>query len=369
MHTHDVVVLGAGAMGTATAYALARRGRRVALVDRFEPGHARGSSHGTSRVFRLGYEDADYIALARAALPLWRDIEARTGATLLELTGVLDHGPVEEIAPVLRAFAEHDVAHEVVDPEQAQARWPGLRFDAAVVHHAGGGRVAAQHSLDLLLQLARHEGVEVRSATTVTGVDVDDAGVTVSLDGAQLRADRVVSTVGAWTQKVLGGIVELPPLQVSAEQPMLFRPLVRAAEEWLPTVHRCAEDVYLMGVPGEGVKVAEHYRHEWLDPDDRPFDVDAASAARVSDYIRRWLPGLDPQPVSTSRCLYTTTPDRDFVMDRVDRVVVGAGFSGHGFKFTPAVGEVLADLAEGASQTIDRFRLRAAIRVPIVTMK
>ncbi|WP_108665959.1 FAD-dependent oxidoreductase [Euzebya rosea] len=363
MTTHDVVVLGAGAMGLATAHALAGRGRRVALVERFEPGHARGSSHATARVFRLGYEDADYIALARAALPRWRDLEARTGASLLELTGVVDHGPADAIAPITDAFVANDVEHEVLDPERAAARWPGMRFDAAVVHHPTGGRVAAQRTLDVLLQRTRQHGADVRVATAVVGVDVGDGGVAVRLDdGSVLRADRIVSTVGAWTQKVLDGVVALPPMQVSAEQPMFFRPVVRHPGEWLPAVHRGVEDVYLFGVPGEGVKVSEHYRPEWLDPDDRPFDEDTAATARLADYIRRWLPGIDPTPVSMTRCLYTTTPDRDFVLDRVDRVVIGAGFSGHGFKFTPAIGEVLADLAEGASQSIERFRIRAGTR-------
>lgn len=364
-----VVVVGAGAMGLGAAWALLGRGHDVAVLDRFEPGHARGSSHGSWRVFRLGYSEADYIDLARRALPLWRRMEARSGATLLELTGVLDHGPSADIAPVVAAFEVHGVAHEVLSPAAAADRWPGMRLDEEVVVHRDGGRVAAQRSLDVLAALVRREGGVVRHGVAVGGLSTSSASgsevVQVALagvDGGTLVADVVIVAAGAWAGKVLDGVVDLPPLQVSAEQPMTFRPRSREAAGWLPFVHRGVEDVYGLGMPGEGVKVAEHYRDEWLDPDDRPFDPDPVGQARVSDYIRRWLPGLDPTPVATARCLYTTTPDKDFVLDRVGPVVVAAGLSGHGFKFTPAVGEVLADLVEGRSTAPARFALGRASR-------
>ncbi len=358
MAHHDVIVIGGGAIGAATTWALAERDRSVLMVERFEPGHARGSSHGSARVFRLGYEDADYISLGRRALQLWRRLERSSGAQLLDLCGVLDHGPDRTMRPIIDAFETLEVPHQVLDPERAATRWPGMRFDEVVIHHAQGGRVYAQRSLDVLYALARAAGATTRFDTQVTAVDVDGLRVRVTTAGGEvLTADRVVVTVGSWAQKVLGDLVDLPSLKVSAEQPMFFRAVDRDAADWIPFCHRGEEDKYGFGVPGEGVKVADHYRDEWLDPDDRPFDPDPDATASVSDYIRRWMPGLDPTPISSTRCLYTTTVDKDFVLDRTGPVVVGAGFSGHGFKFVPAIGEMLADLAEGATQQTARWQL------------
>ena len=345
-------------MGAAAAWVLAGRGHRVVVLDRFGEGHVNGSSHGAVRVYRQGYDESDYIALARRALPLWRRLEEESGRALLTMTGVVDHGPAAEIEPVVQAFRANDVPHEVLDPDRAAARWPGMRFDERVVHHADGGRVAAQPTVDALLGRARSLGATVRTGTPVDRVEPDGTGVVAGLTyGEVVRADVAVVTAGAWTGGLLDGVVDLPPLQVSAEQPMHFRPLTGRDEDWIPFVQRGPEGVYGLGDPGSGVKVAEHYRDEWLDPDDRPYDADPDATARLCDYVRRWLPGLHPEPVGMTRCLYTTTPDKDFIVDRSGPVVVGAGFSGHGFKFAPAIGELLADLAEGATQPIERFRL------------
>ena len=133
--------------------------------------------------------------------------------------------------------------------------------------------------------------------------------MTVDLGDRALRCDTVVVTAGAWTAKLLGDLVDLPPLQVSAEN--LFHFAARAGSgPFIPFVHRGPHDIYGFDNPGEGVKVSEHYRDEWLDPDDRPFDPDPASLARVQSYIRDWLPGLGPTPLSSGRCLYTTTPSK-----------------------------------------------------------
>ncbi|MBW3601940.1 MAG: FAD-dependent oxidoreductase [Actinobacteria bacterium] len=359
----DVIVVGGGVMGAATTWVLARRGHRVTLLERFEPGHARGSSHGTARIFRLGYEEADYLRLAHRALPGWRELEAISGATLLELTGTLDHGPADAVAPLMAAFAAAGVEHRVLDRDEAQARWPGVRFDEAVVHHSEAGRLYAQRTVDVLHQAARRLGAQLRFETPVAALRTEDLAVEVATArGEVLRAGTAVVTVGAWAAKLLDGVVALPRLRVTAEQPLMFRARERAPASFLPLIHRGSHVMYSFGVPGEGVKVAEHYRDEWLDPDDRPFDADPVAQDRVSAYIRSWLPALDPDPVSATRCLYTITPDRDFILDRHGRIVVGAGFSGHGFKFAPLIGELLADLAEGAEQTNPRFRFGADTR-------
>lgn len=360
MPSVEVVVVGGGIMGASTAWALAARGHEVMLLERFTVVHDRGSSHAETRIFRLGYDEADYIHLGQQALAGWRRLERATGADLLRLTGALDHGPAATIDALAAAMDDQGVPHRRVDPSEAARTWPAMAFDEAVLVHPDGGMVFAERSVVAAHEAAHRHGATVRTDSAVVGIEVEDAGTVLLLlaGGDRIRATQVVVTAGAWAGSLLGGLVDLPPLQVSAEQPMYFRRRDGVAP-LPPFIHRGQEDIYGLDSPARGTKVAEHYRDEWLDPDVRPFDADPASAARTSDYVRRWMPGLDPEPIGFDRCLYTTTPTKDFVLDRVGPITVGAGFSGHGFKFSPAVGEVLADLVEGATQPTARFRLSA----------
>ena len=356
----EVVVVGGGIMGASTAWALAARGHDVVLLERFAVVHHRGSSHAETRIFRLGYDEADYIHLGQQALPGWRRLEQETGADLLRLTGALDHGPAVTIDALAAAMNAQGVPHRRVEPLAAARAWPAMAFDEAVLVHPDGGMVFAERSVVAAHEAARRHGATIRTGSAVVGIEVDGAGAVLLLDGGErISASQVVVTAGAWAGTILGGLVDLPPLQVSAEQPMYFRRRDGIAP-LPPFIHRGREDIYGLDSPARGTKVAEHYRDEWLDPDDRPFDADPATAARTSDYVRRWMPGLDPEPIGFDRCLYTTTPTKDFVLDRVGPITVGAGFSGHGFKFAPAVGAVLADLVEGATQPTARFSLSAA---------
>jgi sarcosine oxidase len=172
--------------------------------------------------------------------------------------------------------------------------------------------------------------------------------VEVDTETTSYRARVAVIAAGAWAAKVLS-VGGLPPLRITEEQVFHFRPRNGTAP-WPSFIHHRAPWRYGLLTPGEGVKVAEHGTGAEVDPDHRSFSVDDDGRARVREYVSRWLPGVDPDPVSEATCLYTTTPSEDFVVDRVDGapLVVAAGFSGHGFKFTPLIGRMLADLAEGA---------------------
>jgi sarcosine oxidase len=188
----------------------------------------------------------------------------------------------------------------------------------------------------------------------------DEAGV------ESWSAPVAVVAVGAWAPAVAGRLVDLPPLPVTREQPLHFAP-TDPGLAWPSFIHHRQPFIYGLETPGEGVKVAEHHTGPEVDPDTRTFDLDPAAAARLQDYVGEWFPGLDPTPVSGTTCLYTTTVTEDFVLDRVGPVVVAAGFSGHGFKFTPELGRLLADLAEGRSPEMTRFVLgahRRAFRRP-----
>ncbi|WP_212735191.1 FAD-dependent oxidoreductase [Herbidospora galbida] len=241
----------------------------------------------------------------------------------------------------------------------------GLRYDGKVFFHPASGRLHADHAVAALQQRAAALGTDVRHRTPVLSITVrgDDAVDVVTEDDVY-RAKRVVVAAGAWTEKLLGGLVPLPPLRVTQEQPAHFAPL-RDTDEWPSFVHHFDErtlaatgflsGVYGLATPGEGVKVGFHGTGPAVDPDDRDFTAEPRQLRILRDYARRWLPGVDPGAVTPISCTYTTTPTSDFVLDRVGPVVVAAGFSGHGFKFVPAVGRVLADLALTGERPDARF--------------
>jgi sarcosine oxidase len=361
MSRADVVVIGAGAMGSSTAWWLARRGHDVVLLERFEAGHDRGSSHGVARIFRHAYDDAHYVRMAKESLSLWRELEDDAGQVLVELTGCIDHGPAPVIERVAAALIGESVAREVLDPEVASRRWPGMRFDDAVLFHPEGGRCLADATVRALQDRAAAHGAVVRFGVGPASLEVNGAGDGVVVRGAdESWAARVaVVTAGGWVREVLGSVASVPAT-VTLEQVQHFTPL-DPAQQWPSFLHHRAGAPLVYGLlsSGEGMKVDEHHAGRPIDPETDSREADPVRRAAVADYVREWFPGLDPTPVHTATCLYTTTPTEDFVIDRIGPVVIGSPCSGHGFKFTPLVGRMLADLADGTETRPDpRFALR-----------
>ncbi|XVU23575.1 FAD-dependent oxidoreductase [Actinoplanes sp. CA-054009] len=348
--TLDAIVVGGGAMGSAAAWQLARRGAEVLLLERFEAGHTRGASHGASRIFRFAYAEPDYIALAREALGLWRELDP----SLLDLTGGVDHGDRASIEPIANALAAAGVPGQWLPEREAAERWPGLRFAGPVFFHPSSGRVHADHAVAALQAAAAGLGAEVRHKTEVVAVTVrGDDDVEVVTAGETLRARRVIVAAGAWTSKLLPGLL---PLRVTQEQPAHFTPLAERA--WPSFIHHDGgAGVYGLLTPGEGVKVGFHGNGPVVDPDHRDYAAEPGRAERLRDYVRQWVPGVDPESDVPISCTYTTTPTSDFVIDRRGPLVIAAGFSGHGFKFTPAVGRLLADLAVAGRPAPARFAI------------
>jgi sarcosine oxidase len=352
----DVIVVGGGAMGSAAAWQLAARGAEVLLLERFEPGHTNGASHGASRIFRLSYPDPAHIALARQARDLWRSLEQATGTELLTVTGGVDHGGDPRLEELHAGLSAAGIASEWLGPAQAEERWPGIRIDTHALYHPDSGRLHADRSVEALQSAASALGASVQHTAGVTRITVIDADtVEVGLaDGRTYRARRAVIAAGAWTRSLLAGLVPLPSLRVTQEQPAHFVPL--AVEDGWPSfghlitpgtaqAERFHGGVYGLATPGEGIKVGFHGVGPEVDPDRRDFRPRAQLATALDDYVRTWLPGLDPVGAVAMSCTYTTTPDSLFVLDRHGPLVLAAGFSGHGFKFVPAIGRVLAELA------------------------
>ncbi|GAB1819564.1 N-methyl-L-tryptophan oxidase [Herbidospora sp. RD11066] len=367
-YTVDVVVVGGGGMGSAAAWRLAGRGAEVALLERFEPGHVRGASHGASRIFRVSYGDPVYIRLAQEAHDLWRDLESESGTRLLTITGSVNHGRTPDLDILADAVEAAGAPGTWLSPEEATDRWPGLRYDGKVFFHPQSGRLHADHAVAALQRSAAALGAVVRHHTPATSITVkDDNAVEVTTEDDVYQAKRVVVAAGAWAGKLLGGLVPLPPLRVTQEQPAHFAPL-REEDEWPSFGHHFDEEtlaatgflsgIYGLATPGEGIKVGFHGTGPVVDPDERDFLPEARHVQALRAYARAWLPGVDPDVFTSISCTYTTTPTSDFVLDRVGPVVVAAGFSGHGFKFVPAVGRVLADLALTGERPDARFRLR-----------
>ncbi|MEV4345791.1 FAD-dependent oxidoreductase [Actinoplanes sp. NPDC049596] len=349
--TLDAIVVGGGAMGSAAAWQLARRGADVVLLERFEPGHTHGASHGASRIFRFAYAEPDYIALAREALSLWQELDP----SLLELTGGVDHGDRASIEPIANALAAAGVPGQWRPREEAAERWPGLRFTGPVFFHPSSGRVHADHAVAALQAAASALGAKIQHRTQVTAIAVrgDDSAEVVTASET-LRARRVIVAAGAWTSKLLPGLL---PLRVTQEQPAHFTPLDPAVP-WPSFIHHDGQHgVYGLLTPGEGVKVGFHGNGPVVDPDRRDYAAEPRRAERLRDYVRQWVPGVDPESDAPISCTYTTTPTSDFVVDRRGPLVIAAGFSGHGFKFTPAIGRLAADLALTDLAPIPRFAI------------
>ncbi|GAA3006926.1 FAD-dependent oxidoreductase [Actinokineospora diospyrosa] len=353
----DAVVIGGGGVGSAAAWRLAERGLDVLLVERFAAGHTFGASHGASRIFRVTYPESDYVELAQRAHPLWQELESVTGTALLEITGGVSHGQVS-FADLAAAVARAGSPGTFLSLAAAAERWPGIRFEGTVFFHPVSGTLDADAAVRALQSAAVLAGAQVRHESPVHRLRIRGDLAEVDTDEGTVVARTAVVTVGAWSAKLLDGIVGLPPLRVTQEQPAYF---ASETAGWPAFVHHIDDPypsgVYGLATPGLGVKAGFHGVGPVVDPDDRDFTAEPGQLAALRDYARTWLPGVDPDAFTPISCTYTSTTDSDFILDRVGPVVIGAGFSGHGFKFLPAVGEVLAALATGEARPPARFAL------------
>ena len=355
-----VVIVGAGLSGAASAWALSRRDVPVVVVEQFATGHRNGSSHGSARIVRRGYGDGLYVSLTGRAFELWRELEQSAGTSILRMLGGIDFGPRRDVPKVARLLAEAGVAHEVLSAAAAEARWPGMLFEGEVVYHSQAGTMDPDAAVSAFLAEAGRLGAEVRQETAATAV----AGDRVMLaDGSSLAARCVVVAAGGWVAPLLSGVVELPPIRVTQQQIFHFPRLDTTAPPWPSVIHEPTEHpVYHLaggrdGGPGDDRKIAEHTAGAVTSAAERDGLVRDDSRQRVIEYVRRWLPGLDPTPRGEATCLYTETPSEDFLIDRVDDLVVCSPCSGHGAKFAPLIGELVAGLVLGDGTVPERFRL------------
>ena len=358
----DLAIVGAGLAGAATAWAASRKGLSVALFEQFEVGHRRGSSHGSARIFRRAYEDELYVRLTGESAQLWRELEADTGTTLLRTTGGLDHGYQPSLDLIDAQLTAAGVPHELIDARDAVRRWPGVRFESPVVFHPQAGVIDASATVLACVGASTRRGATILERTPVTDIVPREDGVLLKAAEKYWLARRVVIAAGAWVRSVLGDIVPFPPVSVTQQQVFHFLPRDQSVE-WPIFVHRRAADL-VYGLPGgsdgggqNAVKLAEHGNGTVTTADGRDGLVDPAARSRVVEYVKEWLPGLAPEPLNETTCLYTTTADEDFVLDRRGPIIVCSACSGHGAKFAPWIGMEAAKLGSGEEPAEERFRL------------
>jgi len=313
-------------MGAAAAWQLARRGADVVVHEQFELGHARGSSHGRSRIVRLSYPDPRWVRFAEEARAGWAELEEETGRTVLELHGLVEVANTPEVTSAA-GLAAVGVEHRFLSPEEARVRGVAVPEGWAALFEPTGGIARAELALAAFLDAARARGARVEERSRADDLDA-------------LDADVVVVTAGAW----LGRFFPDLPLKVTRESVAYFRyegpPLPSVVE----LNEHSAHAFFALHDPVHGLKAGAHHAGAEADPDELAVP-DPELVARIARWVSERLPLVDPSPLGAETCLYTTTPDECFILERRGRLVVGSACSGHGFKFAPAVGSRLADLA------------------------
>jgi len=363
--TYDVIVIGLGGMGSATSATLARRGQKVLGLEQFDRGHAMGSSHGHSRIIRTAYfEHPNYVPMCRAAFSLWYDLEQRHGRQFLIDCPCLTIGtPDSELVTGVRSAAKrHHLEMESLDHEELRRRYPQFHVPDSYVGvlEQAAGILLVDDCVRTLQQEAIAHGADLRFGEPVVEWKVVADGVAVRTQWETLTARQLVVTAGPWARQVLADL-QLP-LTVMRQTPMWFPPGDAAAfrRDRFPIFIADTELGHFYGMPmldQRGIKCAQHYgASELPSPNGIKREVDDADECRVRKYLQRFISGAAGPRSDGSVCLYTLTPDRHFIIDRhplYPQVVIAAGFSGHGFKFAPVVGEVLADWVMGRECRFD----------------
>ncbi len=372
---YDVIVVGVGAMGSAAAYHLSRRGKRVLGLERFGIPHNMGSSHGQTRIIRLAYyEDPSYVQLLRRAYELWGEIQREAGEKLLYTTGSIDAGP--EDSWVFKGSWDscrlHDLRHEVLTGAELHRRYPGYNLpkDHLAVLQPDGGFLTPERCIVSYVMGAQARGAEIHGHETVLGWEPLENGVRVNTDRGSYEAEKLVVTAGAWNASLLGVLdgLAVPERQVLAwlqpTRPEHFR------RENFPVFNLLVDEGRFYGFPVHGVPGFKfgkyHHLEETVDPDQMQREANGEDEALLRDFAEKYFPDGCGPAMSLHSCMFTNTPDGHFVIDThpvYPQVSLASPCSGHGFKFASVVGEIMADLAETGMTRhdislfgLDRFR-------------
>ena len=354
--TYDVIVVGLGAMGSATAYELARRGMHVLGLDRFTPPHALGSSHGESRIIREAYfEHPAYVPMVQRAYELWRRLENESGATLLRETGglMIGRGDSDLVEGALYSAKLHRLRHDLLSASEVRKRFPALHpeSDMVAVWEPRAGLLLPEACISAQLAMAQRCGAELRYAEPMLRWQPHREGVRIFTARGEQHAQQLVLAPGAWIGDVL------PDLPLRIERQVLFWFDPGAGRRMFSPEH-CPVHLwqfdgrrFFYGFPnlGGGVKLAFHHGGETTAVDHVRREVTDAEVGEISAAMRRFVPEAGGTPCASTVCMYTNTSDEHFVIDHHPshpQVLIASACSGHGFKFSPVVAEIVADLIE-----------------------
>lgn len=366
----DVIVVGAGLMGSSAAYHASKAGKRVLLLEQFGLLHGNGSSHGSSRIFRVAYPNQAYTRLCLTSLDMWKQLEAEGGVQLIQFTGELDFAATEndELKQLKHTLATDSVPYEELSGTEANERFPGFALPASThaVYNPTAGVLNPTLAMETLQRLARKYGAEIRDHSKVAGVyaeerDGESLAVVELAGGVSVYGKQAIITAGPWTQQLLsstGATIKLQPIATFGmywhSKTELYTP-----DKFPVFIKYDSPEIYGMGIvdPTEGVKICRHDGPP-VDPNSRAGVKQPAEALKqLREFVASHFSHVDASaPKKIDDCIYTMTEDGDFILDHLEipgrrqtdakkRVVVGAGFSGHGAKMTPVIGQILADLA------------------------
>ena len=369
------VVIGAGLAGAAATWSLAKRGHEVTLVERTRPATPDGSSHGSARIFRYPYPDRSYTELVVRARAGFDELEALSGKQLITPTGSLDFGQVRNPRPLAEVLEQVGVEHELLSNDEARARFPGIVTDTEVLWHPGAGVIDAETTVNVMVDAAVALGAQTASDWPVRRVERTATGYRVHGDYDQIDTERIVVAAGGWLPSLLpmlpladGFRASLPAFEVSQENAYHF-PYRDGGEGWPTFIHKHPH-IQTYSLPGgrdaefRGQKLAEYNAgRKMASAVDQDGTIDPTNRDRIIDYVRRYLPGLVPEPYAETTCLFTNTPTQDFLIDTSDNITLVSACSGHGAKFAPLLGEFAASAATGEGGVPPQFSVRAITAV------
>jgi len=353
----DVVVIGIGTMGSTTLWRLARAGVRAIGIEQFTPGHDQGSGHGESRILRTAYhEGASYVPLVRSAVAYWRELEADSGKTLLQLTGALMIGSPESavVHGALQAAHTHRLPHEVLEADALRLRFPqhAVGDRDVAVYEKEAGILLPEQSILAATEAATRHGAEIITNTRVLGIRAGSRDtIEVETQDQLIHAGHVVVTSGAWTPALLP---QLSPQLTVQRKVLAWFPARHPADyspDRFPVFIRENPNAHWFGFPTldrQTVKLALHHGGEHTTAEELDRTVRSTDIEPLAELVRAYLPQLDSRPTRSVVCMYTNTPDGHFLVGHLPdmaQVTVLAGFSGHGFKFASVLGEAAAQLA------------------------
>ncbi|XP_003417053.1 peroxisomal sarcosine oxidase [Loxodonta africana] len=367
----DAIVIGAGIQGCFTAYHLAKHEKRVLLLEQFLLPHSRGSSHGQSRIIRRAYPEEFYTQMMDECYRIWARLEHEAGTQLHRQTGLLLLGRKEdpEFQTIQTTLSRQAVEHQRLPSEEVKQRFPNIRLTRGEegLLDKSGGVLYADKALKALQDAVRQLGGIVRDGEKVTEI-IPGLPVTVKTTSGSYQASSVVITAGPWTNRLLGPLGIQLPLQTLRINVCYWREKVPGSygvSQAFPCLLALGLDLaphHIYGLPaGEYpglMKVCYHHGNE-ADPEERdcpPRFSDIQDVQILCRFVRDHLPDLEPTPAITERCMYTNTPDENFILDhhpKYDNIVIGAGFSGHGFKLSPVVGKILYELSMKLTPSYD----------------